>query len=46
MEEEPMPEQELSLAETLQEYGDETPGVYTGGLAEDLGEDALTAEEV
>jgi DNA-directed RNA polymerase subunit beta' len=46
VEEEPMPEQELSLAETLQEYGDETPGVYTGGLAEDLGEDALTAEEV
>jgi DNA-directed RNA polymerase subunit beta' len=46
IEEEPMPEQELSLAETLQEYGDETPGVYTGGLAEDLGEDALTAEEI
>jgi DNA-directed RNA polymerase subunit beta' len=46
VEEEPMPEQELSLAETLQEYGDETPGVYTGGLSEDLGEDALTAEEV
>jgi DNA-directed RNA polymerase subunit beta' len=46
VEEEPMPEQELSLAETLQEYGDETPRVYTGGLAEDLGEDALTAEEI
>jgi DNA-directed RNA polymerase subunit beta' len=45
IEEEPIPEQELSLAETLQEYGDETPGVYTGGLAEDLGEDALTAAE-
>jgi DNA-directed RNA polymerase subunit beta' len=45
IEEEPIPEQELSLAETLQEYGDETPRVYTGGLAEDLGEDALTAAE-
>jgi DNA-directed RNA polymerase subunit beta' len=46
VEEEPMPEQDLSLAETLQEYGDETRGVYSGGLAEDLGEDALTAEEI
>jgi DNA-directed RNA polymerase subunit beta' len=45
VEEEPIPEQELSLGDTLQEYGDETRGVYTGGLAEDLGEDALAAAE-
>ncbi len=45
VEEEPIPEQDLSLADTLQEYGDETRGVYSGGLAEDLGEDALAAAE-
>jgi DNA-directed RNA polymerase subunit beta' len=45
VEEEPIPEQDLSLADTLQEYGDETRGVYSGGLADDLGEDALTAAE-
>jgi DNA-directed RNA polymerase subunit beta' len=46
VEEEPMPEQELSLGETLQDYGDEARTVYNGGLAEDLGEDALAAEEI
>src|SRR5437773_4602282 len=44
VEEEPIPEQDLSLADTLQDYGDETRGVYSGGLSEDLGEDALAAE--
>ena len=43
VEEEPMPEQELVLADGLQDYSDETPGIYTGGLAEDIGEEALSA---
>ncbi|MBV9763107.1 MAG: DNA-directed RNA polymerase subunit beta', partial [Acidobacteriaceae bacterium] len=48
VEEEPMPEAELALGDGLQDYSDETPGIYTGGLAEDLGEEAIgaTAEEV
>jgi DNA-directed RNA polymerase subunit beta' len=46
VEEEPIPEQDLLLTDTLQEYGDEARGVYAGGLSEDLGEDALTAEEI
>jgi len=32
VEEEPIPEQDLSLADTLQDYGDETRGVYSGSL--------------
>ena len=43
VEEEPMPEQELSLTDTLGEYGDEARSVYNGGLSEGLGEDVLTA---
>jgi len=48
VEEEAVPEQEVSFAEGLSDYSDETPGIYTGGLAEDLGtEEALgTPEEV
>jgi DNA-directed RNA polymerase subunit beta' len=47
VEEEPLPEQEISLADGLGDYGDETPGVYTGGLSEDLGEDApIVADEI
>jgi DNA-directed RNA polymerase subunit beta' len=43
VEEEPTPEQEISLTDTLQDYSDDTPRVYTGGLSEDLGEDVLSA---
>jgi DNA-directed RNA polymerase subunit beta' len=47
VEEEPLPETELALGDglggSLDDYSDETPGVYTGGLAEDLGEEALGA---
>ncbi len=47
VEEEPLPEQEISLADGLGDYGDETPGIYTGGLSEDLGEEIVsTSEEV
>jgi DNA-directed RNA polymerase subunit beta' len=42
VEEEPLPEQEISLADGLGDYGDETPGVYVGGLSEDLGEEAAS----
>ncbi len=46
VEEEPLPEQEVSFAEGLQDYSDETPGIYTGGLSDDLGaEEALSAPE-
>ncbi len=45
IEEEPIPEQDLALADGLQDYSDETAGVYTGGLSEDLGEEALGAGE-
>ena len=44
VEEEPIPEEEVSLGESLQDYSDDTPGIYTGGLSEDLGaEEALGA---
>jgi DNA-directed RNA polymerase subunit beta' len=47
VEEEPLPEQEVSFADDLQDYGDETPGIYNGGLSDDLGaEEALGAEEI
>jgi DNA-directed RNA polymerase subunit beta' len=47
VEEEPLPEQEISLADGLGDYGDETPGVYTGGLSEDLGDEAvIVADEI
>ena len=46
VEEEPVPEQEVSLADGLGDYGEETAGVYNGGLSEDLGEDVMRAEEV
>jgi DNA-directed RNA polymerase subunit beta' len=46
VEEEPVPEQEPVLGEDLRDYSDETPGVYTGGLSEDLGEEAMGAEEI
>lgn len=43
VEEEPVPEAAISLGDGLDDYSDETPGIYTGGLAEDLGEEALGA---
>jgi hypothetical protein len=43
VEEEPLPEQELSLGDGLQDFADETPGIYTGGLSEDLGEEPIVA---
>ena len=49
VEEEPMPEAELALGDglgaSLDEYSDETPGIYTGGLSEDLGEEAIGATD-
>ncbi len=46
VEEEPLPEQEVSLADGLGDYTDETGAVYTGGLSEDLGEESVVAEDV
>ncbi len=45
VEEEPLPEPELVLGDGLQDYSEETPGLYTGGLSEDLGEEAVGAAE-
>jgi len=42
VEEEPLPEQDLSLGDGLQDFADETPGIYTGGLSEDLGEEPIS----
>ncbi|HEX7361757.1 MAG TPA: DNA-directed RNA polymerase subunit beta' [Bryobacteraceae bacterium] len=45
VEEEPLPEAETAF-ESLPDYSEEAPGIYTGGLSEDLsGEEALGAEE-
>jgi DNA-directed RNA polymerase subunit beta' len=46
VEEEPVVEQEISLADALQEYGEDTPGIYRGGLSEVTGDSALTTEEI
>jgi DNA-directed RNA polymerase subunit beta' len=46
VEEEPLPEPELVLGDGLQDYSDETPGIYNGGLSDELGEEAMGAEEV
>ncbi|HEY6989135.1 MAG TPA: DNA-directed RNA polymerase subunit beta' [Bryobacteraceae bacterium] len=46
VEEEPLPEQEVSFADGLQDYSEDTPGIYTGGLSDDLAaEEALGATE-
>ncbi len=46
VEEEAAPEQEVSYADGLADYSDDTPGIYTGGLSEDLGaEEILGAPE-
>ena len=46
VEEEAAPEQEISLGDGLQDYSDDTPGIYTGGLSDDLAaEEALGATE-
>ncbi|MBV8812450.1 MAG: DNA-directed RNA polymerase subunit beta' [Acidobacteriaceae bacterium] len=45
VEEEPMPEQEVAFGESLADYSDETPGIYNGRLSEELGEEAVGAEE-
>ena len=46
VEEEPLPDQELVLTDGLQDYSEDTPGIYTGGLSDDLGEEAVATEEV
>jgi DNA-directed RNA polymerase subunit beta' len=46
VEEEAVVEPEIPLVDTLQDYGDETRGIYSGGLSEDTGDEAMTAEEV
>ncbi len=46
VEEEAVPEQEVSFADGLNDYSDETPGIYTGGLSDDLeAEQALRAPD-
>ena len=46
VEEEPV-EQEPAFADGMQDFAEETPGLYDGGLADDLGaEEALGAKEV
>jgi hypothetical protein len=40
VEEEPAPDQEVSVNEKLQAYSDETRGIYAGGLSEDLSAEA------
>ncbi len=44
VEEEPMPEAEISLAEGIPGYDEEARSLYTGGLSEDPGEDPGLAE--
>jgi len=46
VEEEPMPEQEVSLSDALQDFNEEAQGVYTGGLNEQTAEEAMGAEEI
>ena len=46
VEEEVVPGQEVSLADTLQDYSEETRNIYSGGLSEDTGEDVMSAEEI
>lgn len=46
IEEEAVPEQEVSFAESLGDYSDEAPSIYTGGLSDDLSaEEALGAPD-
>jgi DNA-directed RNA polymerase subunit beta' len=46
VEEEAAPDQEVSLSETLQDYSDETRGIYAGGLSEDLAaEESIASTE-
>jgi DNA-directed RNA polymerase subunit beta' len=49
VEEEPLPEQEVNFSDGLQDYSEDAPSIYTGGLSDDLGaEEALgaTTDEV
>ncbi len=49
VEEEPLPEQEVNFSDGLQDYSEDAPSIYTGGLSDDLAaEEALgaTTEEV
>jgi DNA-directed RNA polymerase subunit beta' len=48
VEEEPAPDQDLSLSDSLGDYNDETRGIYTGGLSEEVApvEEVSTAEEI
>jgi DNA-directed RNA polymerase subunit beta' len=46
VEEEPAPEPEVSFSDSLQDFSDETPSIYNGGLSDDLGDEALGAEEI
>jgi hypothetical protein len=46
VEEEAVVEPEIPLVDTLQDYSEETRGIYSGGLSEDTGDEAMAAEEV
>jgi DNA-directed RNA polymerase subunit beta' len=44
VEEEPLPEQEVNFSDGLQDYSEDAPSIYTGGLSDDLAaEEALSA---
>jgi DNA-directed RNA polymerase subunit beta' len=49
VEEEPLPEQEVNFSDGLQDYSEDAPSIYTGGLSDDLAaEEALgaTSDEI
>ena len=46
VEEEPLPESELSLADGLGDFADEAPSIYNGGLSDDLGDEPIVSDEV
>ena len=46
VEEEPLPEHELSLTDGLGDFADEAPSIYTGGLSDDLGDEPVIVDEV
>ncbi len=46
VEEEPLPDQEMGLADGLTDFSDEAPGIYDGGLSDDLIAEEVLGEEV
>lgn len=46
IEEEPLPESELSLTDGLGDFSDEAPSIYSGGLSDDLGDEPVVSEDV